>query len=569
MDLSGVSQGLQGGLGLGLQGMQLQENREYRQQVLGQQKERQQLEVYMKGLEEVSKNPAAAQAVDQMFQRVGLGPLDPGIVQMGQRTETAVAALGQAYARGTIDGIPPDVLGDVTRVAGKQAHLAQMWKALVDRSLDEESRGQFVANYKALRESGKPDHEAFSQALLTTRGALDINKIKEARPVQPSFAEAQGLQQQPQINAILGALQSRQIDPPTAAAKLAELGPAGMAVIEKYPALSAHTSGLRAGAMEKGRLGVLAEPVEGVNLSDVAPYSARPGAPVDAATWGGAGAGQESGTMLPPGAPGRTYGDLKAEQMGREAQARVTDVDRQRLGYEGQRVGYEGQRVANEQTRLGYEGQRVDISRQEHERRATKDRELKERVGATLKTMEADAIARADQVFPTAGGDPTMIAKNRAFKEWLLTRTRNLNSMLASDRPPEEIEKEIAGAISRLNGELPDDLAEAKPAAEGWLTRAWRTITGGGAKPAAPAPAASAPAAPAAAAGPITPRRLPGRPAPAAPPPAAQGGQQAPADALRAAATAIAGALFPGRSWNQLTVAEKQQVTDRLNGRHE
>lgn len=228
-----------------------------------------------------------------------------------------------------------------------------------------------------------------------------------------------------------------------------------------------------------------------------------------------------------PGRP-RTVGDAQAETERRKAEARETphklETDAARLDLQRRGV------VARERS--------VDISGQEFERRRQRDADMKAQLGATIKTLEAQAVDIARTTFPH---DPV---KQRAFTEFLQGRVRGIGTLAAAKDAEREggIEAVIAREVQRLKG----DVTQAIPEADQALSAAtwWNPATWFGGSTSA--------------------RALP--PRTAAPPSAPQSAAPiADPKALRAATDALVNALFPGRSYLDLTPEEKAQVAARLN----
>ena len=232
-------------------------------------------------------------------------------------------------------------------------------------------------------------------------------------------------------------------------------------------------------------------------------------------------------------APGRTVGDVRAAQVGLEAKAKDTDLAKRRV-------------AAAEKNAQAHE---ANVTRM-----TARDKEMKERIGATLKTMEAQIVDTARRAFPD---DPQ---KQLALAARLRNRLVGFQAMLSGDKDAATIEQDIKAEVAKMKGEVAAIEAGApKAEVDGWFRRlrdsVAGTIGGRAPKPAGAAPALGPPAAVPA------PRALPGRgSAPAAAP--------APQDlaALKAARDALVNGLYPGRAWPQLTPEEKQEVSNRLQG---
>ncbi len=255
------------------------------------------------------------------------------------------------------------------------------------------------------------------------------------------------------------------------------------------------------------------------------------------------------GDLSPESAPPpRTIGDVLAAQKGKEEQAKITPLDLRRV------AAAERQAAAAER-RAGAAETSAETGRLDYRRKMDRDREVRDRVNAAIKTLEAQAVEIARKQFPD---DPV---KQRALTEWLQNRARGLAAIATSDKSAADLEAEIQAQVKQLRGDLAQAFPEAKPAKEAqwwnpfsWFSRGAGAATSG--EPARPAPAPS--------------RGLPARPRPtpaeAASAPADRPQAVAP-EALKAARDSLVNALYPGRTWQQLGPKEKQQIADRLNRR--
>ncbi|HYE89419.1 MAG TPA: hypothetical protein VEA38_00310, partial [Terriglobales bacterium] len=329
-------------------------------------------------------------------------------------------------------------------------------------------------------------------------------------PDQKQLADAR-----PKIAAVVDLVERGKMRAEDAYGELMAL-PGGKEAIAASPTLAAHANRMKARAGEIGKAEALEAPVGSArprlapSLMDVA---SAPDATAPAAASAGprrlALPGMEQslsfGDFRPqldvggirnladvasdtPSAP-RTVGQVKADQAKREANAKVTPVDEKN--------------AASRATSAAAAAQSAATGAAREQRLATAG----ERVAATIKTLEADAVKVAQQTFP----DEKDATKRRALLEWMNARLKGLGSLATADKDPAVLQQELDQAIAKLKGEVeatPE--GPSKRAAAGWLSRFIAGITGGG-ESAAPAPPAGAPAA----------RPVPGRGAPARPAPAA------------------------------------------------
>lgn len=305
-NLDPLSQGLFTGLQAGGNILQFQEQRDARADLRARQDRAEarqstqdELGTYLKGLDAVTKNPELAPAINQLFARAGLAPLDEELVANGPRTRQAVADLATAAGTGSLDAIPPDRLPAVLKVASSQPHLSKTWETLVTRSLEERSRQGFIQNRDTHLAGGMPPDQAHRESLLQTKGALDIPKITAAGPPQPNYQQADERSLQPRIQQVLGMLDRGAISERQAATELEAMGPAGRAVLASHPTLKAFGARLDAGGTVLGGLdpyrdqGGGAAPAAPANISDFSPYRSPLGVDI----------GLTGPPDMPPGAP--------------------------------------------------------------------------------------------------------------------------------------------------------------------------------------------------------------------------------------------------------------------------
>jgi hypothetical protein len=468
------------------------------------------------------------------------------------------------YARRDKSGVMRTQLNEIME-RGRQSNIQTRFNSALEQYKADNPGASDIDAQRALAAKDTQFRELFT-------GGKGGGGIKDT--IGPELTAEQKLvnRDQPKVAYLVGLIEQGKIDAKVGIPELLALNGGKDAIATGSPTLKAYAARLGAGATEQGKIEGLTAPVPGAppttppaaagtNLSDVAPLgnlsatmppAARPsglvfpgqakpavpapapGAPPPVANLSDVSGMQPSPSPVaqppamaptPPATAPKTYGDLQGQQKGKEAEAAVTSVQRGHL--------------AESQARTKIQQERADAYV-----------EMKNRVGATIKTLEGTIQQTAAKTFPD---DPVKQAALAARMKNMLT---GIASMVNSDQDAATIEQNIRDEIAKMKGEVKAITPEAKRAAGGWFSLLLNAVadTGG--------VSSAVNAARGAAGEPSTPARrsAPGRDkSPAAPEPVMN-------DPLRAARDALINAMYPGRRYRDLTVDEKQEVVNRLNG---
>lgn len=424
---------------------------------------------------------------------------------------------------------------------------------------------QQISTHQAENPGGSYEDSAAAVARTSPQANRSYKALKET--YRPELNPEQKLIEQNRTAAasIIGMAERGSIAPDKAVQELLALpGGAGEQYIKNSPALAAIMEKKKTAAGVVGKAQGLMTPF---NLADVEAGPAAPAAPAPAPegvpyrprslempgasetpllTGDLRGMLQNAGVQNlgdivspTPAAPARMTTPLAVA--GQEAEAKVTSVQKRgAASQERNAASQESQAASSERRAATGEGQ-LALNQQ-------KAQDVKERLSATLKTMEALTIQAAKEAFPNDA------AKQLALATRLKNSLTGFQAMIAGDATAADIDKKIQDEVARLRGELVDSTPKgpARAAVQKWLGGLWSGMTDyGDGQPAAPAAEAPKP-----------------RPGPVARPQAAPKAAAAPADpaALKAARDGVAQALYPGRAWAELAPEEKQAVAARLGG---
>jgi hypothetical protein len=514
---SGAWRGLTQGLQLGGQVELMRERHaalEEQRKLRATQEQRQRLDVYLKSIQAVSQNPELYDSI-----AAALGPhgitLDPALKTAGEQGRAAQQTLMKLMTGTSIDALTPEERQNpyLPKVAFGSTPTAQVFVDSLKRGRNAQAVGAFRDTVKGYIDQGAPEHEAFQRGLLDHPEVMGLQGIQQAMPARPSFEQQERAGGRLQIQNLMDLWRRGRIDTGTLSDELLST-PGGREFLQAHPEISAQTEEGKALARKRGEYRALTEPVApGVAPRDLAEVSPWQPAPVPESPFG-----VDLGLQVPPEAAA----PLPSERGVVAPPVRGMDIEAERARLR--------QRPTDPYAaeKLGLQKREVELREREIVRKEEKDKQVREKVGATIKTMEAQALADAHRLFP--GDEAHAVAQRQAYLEWTRNRVRGLQSLMAGDKGMDEIAADIEREIARIRGEIPPE-SPVKPQVEGFWSgvRQWFGGLFGGGEAPVPGPAPPAGAAP-----PTAPPVAPGAGPPPAgvPPRAALPGRQDPRRAL-------------------------------------